>query len=367
MKKRKGFTLAELLAVIVILGIITSITVPIVTNQIDKYKTKVCVTQYDNILNAARSYGADHLTELGKSKTITLKTLNDGGYIDASNMKDPITKNTISQNLKIIIEKVGKKYKYFIDNDTDIGCKDDYKNFYDKDSIFQGIISKEYTQGDKVSYLGYNWLVMKDNGDNTQLVMDGYLSESEIYENYPTDIDQSLKNKWNYVCPVLEYSKQSSNYDETRNNFLSKVENYCYTIWNGVSNEISEYTWNKSVIKKILENWINNKMAKKEFNKEIELKSMTFNDGIEQATGYVRIPTRDEIDKDGVYLAQITNSSMITDYSYLTLTACERASNGYQKIYIYNASYEKAAIPTELGSINVKDMKVRPVITVNEN
>ena len=112
MKKRKGFTLAELLAVIVILGIITSITVPIVTDQIDKYKTKVCVTQYDNILNAARSYGADHLTELGKSKTITLKTLNDDGYIDASNMKDPITKNTISQDLKIIIEKVGKKYKY---------------------------------------------------------------------------------------------------------------------------------------------------------------------------------------------------------------------------------------------------------------
>ena len=77
MKKRKGFTLAELLAVIVILGIITSITVPIVTDQIDKYKTKVCVTQYDNILNAARSYGADHLTELGKSKTITLRTVED--------------------------------------------------------------------------------------------------------------------------------------------------------------------------------------------------------------------------------------------------------------------------------------------------
>ena len=79
MKENKGFTLAELLAVIIILGIITTITVPIVTNQIDKNKTKLCVTQYNNILNAARSYGADHLLELDNGKTITLKTLDDNG------------------------------------------------------------------------------------------------------------------------------------------------------------------------------------------------------------------------------------------------------------------------------------------------
>ena len=155
MKKRKGFTLAELLAVIVILGIITSITVPIVTDQIDKYKTKVCVTQYDNILNAARSYGADHLTELGKSKTITLKTLNDGGYIDASNLKDPVTKEKISLELQIHIVKIGKKYKYYLDDSENIGCRDELQQkFYDEKNLFAGIPSKEYTQGAKVSYLG---------------------------------------------------------------------------------------------------------------------------------------------------------------------------------------------------------------------
>ena len=125
MKENKGFTLAELLAVIIILGIITTITVPIVTNQIDKNKTKLCVTQYNNILNAARSYGADHLLELDNGKTITLKTLDDNGYIDISNLKDPVTGEKISGDLKIVIVKENKKYKYYLDQNANIGCKEE--------------------------------------------------------------------------------------------------------------------------------------------------------------------------------------------------------------------------------------------------
>ena len=376
MNKNKGFTLVELLAVIVILAIIALIATPIILNVISDAKKQAALESFKGYIDGAEK--AIVLNEFEDEKDTTFPDPDSNGCYNLKDLDKKInikgTKPTIVDGSKACFESgvvtsitgltfSGYEVRYTKDKGYEINGKVVEKD--DKKEL-TGIPSEEYNQGQPVSYLGYNWLVMKDNGNNTQLVMDGYLSESEIYENYPTDIDQSLKNKWTYVCPVLGYSKQSSNYDETRNNFLSKVENYCYTIWNGVSNEISEYTWNKSVIKKILENWINNKMAKKEFNKEIELKGMTFNDGIEQSTGYVRIPTRDEIDKDGVYLAQITNSSMITDYSYLTLTACERASNGYQKIYIYNASYQKTAFPTELGSINGNDMKVRPVITVNE-
>ena len=355
MEKRKGFTLAELLAVIVILGIITSITVPIVTDQIDKYKTKVCISQYDNILNAARSYGADHLTELGKSQTITLKTLNDGGYIDASNMKDPITKNTISQDLKIIIEKVGKKYKYFLSNNEDIGCKDEYKNFYDKNSLFLGIPSKEYTTGDKlgVEYLGHKWIVMKDNGNNTQLVMDGYLSADELKAYLPSDVEKSdaLYGNSYRIKMCLEKS--------------SKYCTYAY------GNSDNNYSWNTSIIKPTIENWLNNKMTEKGLEKEKELKGMSFTDGVDTINSYVRIPVYDEVktlykycDEKGPYCAD-NNEYMYSNYNYWVLTR-KNSENAY--FFILYETAPGNVLGGGLYEHHVStDAPVRPVITVNEN
>lgn len=348
MKKRKGFTLAELLAVIVILGIITSITVPIVTDQIDKYKTKVCVTQYDNILNAARSYGADHLTELGKSKTITLKTLNDDGYIDASNMKDPITKNTISQDLKIIIEKVGKKYKYFLSNNEDIGCKDDYKNFYDKNSLFTGIPSKEYTQGDKVEYLGYNWLVMKDNGETVRIIMNGYLSSDDLNKNKPKDVIATATNEGMGIC------------DKTN---LSNT--YCSV------NVEDSYNYQKSIIKPTIENWIDEKMTQYGYTKGAELTQMTYTDGEENLTSWIRIPTKEETDdlnytciSDGLPYCASTTNYMYANYDYWTLTKNKGFSSSiYGFIYLTGNSRTGGVV----GRFPALLHQVRPVITVNKN
>lgn len=348
MKKRKGFTLAELLAVIVILGIITSITVPIVTDQIDKYKTKVCVTQYDNILNAARSYGADHLTELGKSKTITLRTLNDGGYIDASNLKDPITKNTISQDLKIIIEKVGKKYKYFLSNNEDIGCKDDYKNFYDKNSLFTGIPSKEYRQGDKVEYLGYKWLVMKDNGETVRIIMNGYLSSDDLNKNKPKDVIATATNEGMEIC------------DETN---LSNT--YCSV------NVEDSYNYQKSIIKPTIENWIDEKMTQYGYTKGAELTQMTYTDGEENLTSWIRIPTKEETDdlnytciSDGLPYCASTTNYMYANYHYWTLTKNKGFSSSvYGFIYLTNNSRTGGVV----GRFPALLHQVRPVITVNKN
>ena len=61
---KKGFTLIELLAVIVVLGLIAVIAIPTVTSSLKNYQKKLLNTQIVNIENAARTWGAKHLTEL---------------------------------------------------------------------------------------------------------------------------------------------------------------------------------------------------------------------------------------------------------------------------------------------------------------
>jgi len=263
-------------------------------------------------------------------------------------MKDPITKNTISQDLKIIIEKVGKKYKYFLSNNEDIGCKDDYKNFYDKNSLFIGIPSKEYTQGDKVEYLGYKWLVMKDNGETVRIIMNGYLSSDDLNKNKPKDVIATATNEGMKIC------------DE---NNLSNT--YCSV------NVEDSYNYQKSIIKPTIENWIDEKMTQYGYTKGAELTQMTYTDGEENLTSWIRIPTKEETDdlnytciSDGLPYCASTTNYMYANYHYWTLTKNKGFSSSvYGFIYLTNNSRTGGVV----GRFPALLHQVRPVITVNKN
>ena len=56
MKSNNGFSLIELLVVIVILGIISLIATPIVLNYIETSKSKAAETSIEGILRAADNY-----------------------------------------------------------------------------------------------------------------------------------------------------------------------------------------------------------------------------------------------------------------------------------------------------------------------
>lgn len=77
MKNNKGFTLVELLAVIVVLAIIIGIAVPSAISVSNKSKVKMYKTKIDLILRAAELYAQD----IHRADTIPVGTLAQKGYI----------------------------------------------------------------------------------------------------------------------------------------------------------------------------------------------------------------------------------------------------------------------------------------------
>ncbi|MRH42967.1 prepilin-type N-terminal cleavage/methylation domain-containing protein [Aquibacillus halophilus] len=81
----KGFTLVELLAVIVILGIIVAIAVPAIGNIIDNSREDATLAERDMIIQAGKlAYAAGEF-----EASITVKELVDDGYLEDD---DSITK-----------------------------------------------------------------------------------------------------------------------------------------------------------------------------------------------------------------------------------------------------------------------------------
>lgn len=72
MQNKKGFTLVELLGVIVILAIVVTIAVPTTVKISDKIKTNLYCTKINLIEDAAKLYGQDNRNSL------TIATIVDG-------------------------------------------------------------------------------------------------------------------------------------------------------------------------------------------------------------------------------------------------------------------------------------------------
>ena len=127
---KKGFTLAELIGVIVILALISLVTIPAVSNTLKKNRKKLCETQKNNIIAAAKSYGADNLFSLDSISEIKLSTLIRYGYID-DKIENPVTKEKFryvskdseledgeinADNVVVNVTKNNKKYEYSMDD-----------------------------------------------------------------------------------------------------------------------------------------------------------------------------------------------------------------------------------------------------------
>ena len=116
---KKGFTLAELLGVIAVLGIIALITVPAINRSLDSGREDLYETQIKKKKKGGEDYYLEHLSELptatGDIKCdLTIEVLQKNGYLPMD-IKNPKTNDNFSQLTSVCVEMVGpNEYRYSV-------------------------------------------------------------------------------------------------------------------------------------------------------------------------------------------------------------------------------------------------------------
>ncbi len=112
---KKGFTLVELLAIIVLLGLVALLSFNAIDKYIKQSRDKMYETQVNNIILSAKNWGVDHPLLLpqyeGDTKEITLGFLMDEGYVDLE-IENPKTRKQFSKHIVILITKKEEIYEY---------------------------------------------------------------------------------------------------------------------------------------------------------------------------------------------------------------------------------------------------------------
>ena len=123
-KKKKGFTLVELLATITILGILLGIAIPSVMGYMNRGKDTYYHSLEDSVLNSARDYLIDYRSlyprEIGNTASISGDELLNNKYI--TNINDEDGKKC---DATVIVEKIDKdEYDYHVC----LKCGDNYSS-----------------------------------------------------------------------------------------------------------------------------------------------------------------------------------------------------------------------------------------------
>jgi len=110
---KKGFTLVELLAVIIILGAIFTITFPLVTDNIRKTEEKAFNLQKEQIIAAAKDMVIKEYVVIPDKQSITLYVgeLKRKGLLPIK-MINAKTKLTISNESNVVISRENNSYSY---------------------------------------------------------------------------------------------------------------------------------------------------------------------------------------------------------------------------------------------------------------
>lgn len=120
---KKGFTLVELLCVIIIIAVVTMIAFPLVTSYINKSKEKLYDVQVNDIESAAKKWSLENIDKLDKYHIndiyVTLEYIKHMGYLEKDEILSPKTKEIMDGCVLIKYDNTSKQYLY---NYMEIEC-----------------------------------------------------------------------------------------------------------------------------------------------------------------------------------------------------------------------------------------------------
>ena len=120
---RKGFTLIEIMAVIVVLGLLIAIIVPVVNNLLKDSEDTLSDEQIDLVVKASQKYMVEHselLPEGSAYSAVYIDDLINSGVIDNDSVIDPKTKEELDGCVVVNYNENFNQYEYNYRDDCSI-------------------------------------------------------------------------------------------------------------------------------------------------------------------------------------------------------------------------------------------------------
>lgn len=109
---KRGFTIVELLTVIIILGAIALITFPKIQNSFYNSSEKLLEKQIQSIESVARTWGLTNISKLDGCYILTLEELKKSGLLENKDILNPKTKEELEGCVKIFYDESINQYTY---------------------------------------------------------------------------------------------------------------------------------------------------------------------------------------------------------------------------------------------------------------
>ena len=221
---RKAYTLIEILAAVVILGILLLIAVPAINKQLNKFRDEY----YEKLEKSVKSAGQDYIAEkryakpnqLLYSKVVKVEDLEQDGFIDE--VKDYLGEKcdtTDTSYSYVVVVKTGeKKYQYR----SCLKCsEDDY--FTDTTGEANDLCNEAWLENTNISY--------NNGGDfNEDEFLYVYYGTSESYIKNQVGLEYNVVKKDYYNRVLAEVGNNTVVYPDNINELVGKNVNTIVTL-----------------------------------------------------------------------------------------------------------------------------------------